>query len=62
MLPVKSVAELYPAYRAFTHSSLRRSSPASFSAPTSPKTFELRARYEALHVMDSSLKSLKSGG
>lgn len=53
MSPVKPDLEVPPAASPVAPKKRNRPSPDSFSAPTSPKTRELRARYEALHPTES---------
>ncbi len=51
MLPVNPALKAYPDDR--VRNPFGRLSSGSYSAPTSPKIHELRARYEALHSTES---------
>ena len=61
MLPVKPVLDAHPANRAIVSDTLGMLSPYSSFVPTSPKTYELRARHETPRTSENSnLKSPKS--
>ena len=52
MSDIKPVPEIYPANRPIKSCLSGRSRFVSYSAPTSPKIRELRARHEALHATE----------
>lgn len=62
MLPAahKPVLETRPAASSTANDMHVRSFLGSYASPSSPKTNELRARFEALYTTRSDFKSLKS--
>jgi hypothetical protein len=62
MQPVtdRPVLEIHPTDHSNLSAMHGRFSLGSYASPSSPKTQELRARYEALHTEERDFKSLKS--
>lgn len=61
MLPVKPVLETQPTERATAKVPLEKLPFSSSSSPTSPKTRELKARYEAAHATEPQQDPKKVG-
>jgi hypothetical protein len=59
MLLIKPILEVHSADRTTESGPLGRLPLDSFSIPTSPKIYELRARYEARRATESDLKPPK---